>query len=298
MELRHLRYFYTVAREMNFTKAAEALHIAQPPLSRQIRDLEEELGVRLFIRRPHFMALTPEGELLEQYAEQILDLADKAAENVREIGRGLNGTINISTTDGRALQVLSECIASFSAQHPAVRYNIWNGGTDEIITRIRNGLCDFAIAQDVRETPGICFDELFTENWTALIPGDWPAAALAEEAIEKDELLPYDLIVPMRTGREEEILGWFSEGTRPRIRARFMNVMIALELARQSMGIAIFPGTAPDFLLGENGTGVVLRPITGTPTQPEFVMVYAEDRAQPNVVQHFMDHILRSVAGL
>ena len=82
MELRHLRYFYAVALEMNFTKAAESLHIAQPPLSRQIMDLEEELGVKLFIRRPHFLALTPEGELLKQYAAQILDLADKAAENV------------------------------------------------------------------------------------------------------------------------------------------------------------------------------------------------------------------------
>ena len=294
MELRHLRYFYAVAREMNFTKAAEALHIAQPPLSRQIRDLEEELGVRLFIRRPHFMALTPEGELLKQYAAQILDLADKAAENVREIGRGLNGTINISTIEGRTLQVLSEWIASFSAQHPAVRYNIWTGGTDEITTRIRNGLCDFAIAQDVRETPGICCESLFIENWTALIPGDYAAAALTGETIEKDELLPYELIIPMRTGRQEEILSWFTEG-KPRIRCRFTHVMTAYELARQSMGIAIFPGTAPDFLQAQSRDGrVVLKALSGVPTRPEYVLLYSEDRTLPNVVQQFMEHILES----
>ena len=306
MELRHLRYFYTVALEMNFTKAAETLHIAQPPLSRQIKDLEEELGVRLFERRPHFMALTPEGELLKQYAAQILDLADKAAENVREIGQGLNGTINISTIEGKTLQFLSEWIASFSAEHPAVRYNIWTGGTDEIMTRIRNGLCDFAIAQDVRETAGICCDDLFHENWTAIVPKEYtmqsteehPKIALTDDSIHVRELCSRDLIVPMRLGREEEILSWFPEGERPRIRCRFTHIMTAYELARQAMGIAVFPGTAPGFMDALDGKEVVLRKINGISTKPAFVMLYAEGRMQSNVVRHFMEHIRASAEDM
>ena len=175
-----------------------------------------------------------------------------------------------------------------------MRYNIWTGGTDEIMTRIRNGLCDFAIAQDVRETPGICCESLFIENWTALIPGDYAAAALTGETIEKDELLPYELIIPMRTGRQEEILSWFTEG-KPRIRCRFTHVMTAYELARQSMGIAIFPGTAPDFLQAQSRDGrVVLKALSGVPTRPEYVLLYSEDRTLPNVVQQFMEHILES----
>ena len=336
MELRHLRYFYTVALEMNFTKAAETLHIAQPPLSRQIKDLEDELGVRLFERRPHFMALTPEGELLKQYAAQILDLADKAAENVREIGQGLNGTINISTIEGKTLQFLSEWIASFSAEHPAVRYNIWTGGTDEIMTRIRNGLCDFAIAQDVRETAGICCDDLFHENWTAIIPKEYMVGNAGEEAdvssaaedtgkitlpeeagadapilteahqridLTKDsihvrDLCSHDLIVPMRTGREEEILSWFPEGSRPRIRCRFTHIMTAYELACQAMGIAVFPGTAPGFMDALDGNEVVLRKIDGLPSKPAFVLLYAEGRMQSNVVRHFMEHIRASAEDM
>lgn len=317
MELRHLRYFYTVALEMNFTKAAETLHIAQPPLSRQIKDLEDELGVRLFERGPHFMALTPEGELLKQYAAQILDLADKAAENVREIGQGLNGTINISTIEGKTLQFLSEWIASFSAEHPAVRYNIWTGGTDEIMTRIRNGLCDFAIAQDVRETAGICCDDLFHEDWTAIVPKEYldedageeagAAAALTEahpkiklnnDSIHVRELQLHDLIIPMRTGREEEILSWFPEGERPRIRCRFTHIMTAYELARQAMGIAVFPGTAPGFMDALDGNEVVLRKIDGLPSKPAFVLLYAEGRMQSNVVRHFMEHIRASAEDM
>ena len=128
MELRHLQYFYEVSNEMNFTRAAEKLCIAQPPLSRQIRDLEEELGVQLFERRPHFLGLTPEGSVFRQYAGQILELADRAKEVVREMGQGLNGTIDISAVEGGSTQrMLSKWIKEFSETHPAVRFNIWTG---------------------------------------------------------------------------------------------------------------------------------------------------------------------------
>ena len=81
MELRHIRYFKAVAEEKNFTRAAEKLAIAQPPLSRQIQDLEAELGTQLFIRSPHKVTLTEEGELFLQYASQILDLVHRSEED-------------------------------------------------------------------------------------------------------------------------------------------------------------------------------------------------------------------------
>ena len=87
MELRHIRYFKAVAEEKSFTKAAEQLAIAQPPLSRQIQDLEAELGTTLFLRTPHKVSLTEEGELFLQYANQILDLVNRSEEDVRERGR-------------------------------------------------------------------------------------------------------------------------------------------------------------------------------------------------------------------
>lgn len=87
MELRHIRYFKAVAEELNFTRAAEKLNIAQPPLSRQIQDLEQDLGTKLFIRNPHKILLTHEGELFLQYANQILDLVNRSAEEVREVRR-------------------------------------------------------------------------------------------------------------------------------------------------------------------------------------------------------------------
>ena len=100
MELRHIRYFKAVAEEKNFTRAAEKLAIAQPPLSRQIQDLEAELGTQLFIRSPHKVTLTEEGELFLQYASQILDLVHRSEEEVRERKEGLQGTLYIASVEG------------------------------------------------------------------------------------------------------------------------------------------------------------------------------------------------------
>ena len=92
MELRHIRYFKAVAEEKSFTRAAEKLNIAQPPLSRQIQDLEQELDTKLFMRSPHKITLTKEGELFLQYANQILDLVSRSSEEVSE-GRAARHTL-------------------------------------------------------------------------------------------------------------------------------------------------------------------------------------------------------------
>ena len=119
MELRHIRYFLAVAEEMNFSRAAEKLCIAQPPLSRQIMDLEKELGVILFNRKNHTVSLTDEGVLFKQYAIQVLDLVDQSTSEVRELRHGLQGMINLGTVEGNAPRILAEWISGFHIEDPA-----------------------------------------------------------------------------------------------------------------------------------------------------------------------------------
>ena len=158
MELRHIRYFKAVAEEKSFTKAAEQLAIAQPPLSRQIQDLEAELGTTLFLRTPHKVSLTEEGELFLQYANQILDLVNRSEEDVRERKEGLQGTLYIASVEGCGPRLFAEWIAGFRQKHPHVQYNLWNGNTDDVNNRVTKGLCEIAMIT-ARGTKLSIFDE-------------------------------------------------------------------------------------------------------------------------------------------
>ena len=295
MELRHLRYFYEVASEMNFTRAAEKLRIAQPPLSRQIRDLEEELGADLFVRRPHFLALTAEGEVFKQYAAQILALADKAAETVREMSSGLlKGTIDIATVEGHSLRAISEWISQFGSEHPSVQYSLWAGSSDEILARVRSGISDLAILQDIRDTEGLAFHRLFQESWTALIPKDSPLAELPGDTLSARDLLPYDLVIPARHNRIEEINGWFKDSEeKPKIRCKYYNLLTAYELARQSIGIAICPGETEEIVGSGRGKGVKPKRIMNPAVKSTFFLLYSKERIQPKVVSEFISFIRR-----
>ena len=135
MELRHIHYFLVLAEEKSFTKAAEKLLIAQPPLSRQIKDLEEELGVPLFTRSPRGVALTEAGVKFRQYALQIEHLSHQSIEVVKEMNKGLQGTLYIASVEGRAPHLISEWVAGFHKLYPHVEFNLWNGNSDDVLQR-------------------------------------------------------------------------------------------------------------------------------------------------------------------
>ena len=121
MELRHLRYFLAVCEEMNFTKAAAKLMIAQPPLSRQIRDLEEEVGAPLFIRGHHNLLLSEEGIRFRDYANRIVTLADRSVEDIREMHTGLRGTVYIAEVEGKAPRLTASFISDFAKKFDFVK---------------------------------------------------------------------------------------------------------------------------------------------------------------------------------
>ena len=120
MELRHIRYFLAVAEEGSFTKAADKLCIAQPPLSRQIRDLEEELDAQLFIRKARGLALTEEGERFLQYALRIRQLSDQSVEDIREMSEGLSGKLYLATVEGHAPEMFAQWMVDFKEKYPLV----------------------------------------------------------------------------------------------------------------------------------------------------------------------------------
>ena len=138
MELRVLNYFLAVAREENFTRAAEQLPVTQPTLSRQIADLEAELGAKLFVRSSHNIILTEDGMFLKRRAQEILSLADKTKRDFLGRQENLEGTITIGSGEFLSTRILTDCMAAFQKQYP--RRRRYAAGREEIkITGCRTG---------------------------------------------------------------------------------------------------------------------------------------------------------------
>jgi DNA-binding transcriptional LysR family regulator len=145
MELRHLRYFVVVAEEQNVTRAAERLHVSQPPLSRQIRDLEDELGVELFRRSAKSLALTEAGKIFLIEARAVLLRMDKAIETVRTVARGDRGSLRIGYAPSLTAEFLPRALRLLETERPGVRVALHDLSSEECVQRLAGGKLDLAL---------------------------------------------------------------------------------------------------------------------------------------------------------
>lgn len=291
MELRHLRYFLVLAEELNFTRAADRLMIAQPPLSRQIRDLEEELGTPLFIRGHHSLKLSEEGVLFRDYASRVVALTEQAAADVQNMSRGLQGMLYLAEVEGKGPHLMAEWISGFSRLYPDVQYTLWNGNSDEVVNRVRKGLSDAALIMEPYDPQGIHSHQVFTEPWVAMIPADHPLAQVKSDEISMKELAGCDLIIPSRESRLREISDWLGDGAPTvRVRARIANVITAYELCRQGLGVAIYPAAAADIVTDRES--VRIRTIKDKGIRASYVLIYSDAHPLPIAARKFVEYIL------
>lgn len=296
MELRHIRYFKAVAEEKNFTRAAEKLAIAQPPLSRQIQDLEEELGTKLFERSPHKVKLTEEGELFLQYASQILDLVNRSEEEVRIRKEGLQGTLYIASVEGCGPHLFAHWISEFQKMHPHVQYILWNGNTDDVNNRVAKGLCEVAMITAPFNTEEFHVLEVYEEPWVAMIPKGHPLYSETNEPINPNELLTYDLLIPSRESRQGEIHGWFSDPqSMPIIRGRVAHMMNAYELSKNGVGIAIYPESISSLVRDHE---VCIRQINHPDAKAFYALIWKKDRTLSHAAEAFIEFIKKNKEGV
>ena len=275
MELRTLHYFTVVAQELNITRAAEKLNMSQPPLSNQIKALEEELGVQLFIRGKRRLELTEEGGLLLRRAVQIQELADKTRQEIASLREGMTGVIYLSMVEGRAPFLAARWIAGFREEFPLVRYNLWNGSSDDVLDRLRKGLADLAVIAAPYDTEHLEGFPVGQEPWIAMLHPDHPLAQPIGDTIPLSSLVGEPLIVPSRKSRVDAIRRWFGEvGAEPHILCEMSNYMDAAALTSQGVGISIFPQTV------DVSNGLVVSKVVIQPSrQVEYILVW--NRGQP-----------------
>lgn len=286
MDLRSLRYFVTVAEELNITRAAEKLMISQPPLSNQIKLLEEELNVQLFIRGKRHLKLTDAGVMLYRRAVQLLELADKTRQELSALD-GLSGTLNISLVDGRPPFLLSRWISGFNTEFPTVKYRLWNGSGDDVVDRLYHGLADIgliALPYNMETLDGFTIGR---ESWVAIMSKDNPLAADDSKFIPLEKLVGKPLIIPSRHSRIISIRSWFKEiDAEPNVLCEMSNYLDAVALAEQDVGICIFPQTTftPNAMLST-------KVITNPARQVEYALVWNKKQAPSDLVREFINFV-------
>lgn len=210
MEIRVLRYFLTVVREEGINRAAEVLHITQPTLSRQLAQLEEEVGVKLFHRGARKITLTNEGILLRRRAEEILALVDRTERELTEQDELVEGRIVIGGGELAAMQVLPEIIEDFHEKYPLVTFDIFTGNADLVKEQMEKGLIDIGVLLEPIDIEKFDFIRLREkERWVVLMRPDDSLAQ--KETVSAKDLENMPLILPRRTNVQNELSNWFGD---------------------------------------------------------------------------------------
>ncbi len=290
MDFRVLRYFIVVAQELNFTRAAEKLNMSQPPLSNQIKQLEDDLGVQLFIRGKRHLTLTEAGSFFYTRANQIMELAGKTRLDLAHINNSLSGKICLGIVEGRPPYLAARWIAAFRKEFPLVRFEFWNGSSDDVLDHLNRGLADLAIIAKPYDTEHLNALKVDKEPWVAIIPSKHPLASLPGDSISLDLLRNEPLIIPRRDSRIEEIRQWFrgneNDDFEPNILCEMSSYIDVVALVEQNAGIGIFPQTTytPNPM-------VVSKMITSPARIAEYCLVWQKAHPLSALVQEFVNFV-------
>lgn len=211
MDVRVLRYFLAVAREESITGAADYLHLTQPTLSRQLMDLELELGKKLLIRGSRRVTLTEEGLLLRKRAEEILDLVEKTQSAFHETDQAeIAGDIYIGGGETDAMRLLAKTAKELQALHPHIRYHLFSGNAEDVTERLDKGLLDFGILIEPVDLSRYDYIKLpAADVWGVLMRKDSPLAQL--EYVQPKDLWQQPLLTSRQAMAQKGLLSWLGK---------------------------------------------------------------------------------------
>lgn len=214
MELRVLRYFLTVAGEETITRAAELLHLTQPTLSRQLAQLEEEVGAKLFVRGTRRLTLTEEGLLLLRRAREIVELVDKAEQELKCHEETLEGLVSLGCGEMAAVELLPDLIRHFQQRYPNISFDLYTATAEIIKERMEQGLTDVGLLLEPVDLNRLDFFRLpVTEPWVVVMRPQDPLGE--KEAITPQDLRGNPLLLPRRTQVQGELISWLGEAYSP-----------------------------------------------------------------------------------
>ncbi len=257
MELRVLRSFLAVAREQSISSAARALHLTQPTLSRQIMELEEEMGTLLFNRGNRKITLTEQGTLMRKRAEQMLELADKTKEEMAAGEEAVAGTIHIGAGESHAFRVLARSLHGLVEEYPDVHFALFSGNAEAVMERLDKGLLDFGLFIEPHDVTRYEYLRLpAVDKWGVLMRRDSPLAA--KEAVEAEDLWSLPLIGSRQALEGGQLSSWLRVKTEKlRLVGTYNLLFNAALMVEAGTGYAV----CLDGIINTAGGGLCFRPL-------------------------------------
>ncbi len=286
MELRVLHYFLAVVREQTVSAAAESLHLTQPTLSRQLRDLEDELGKKLFIRGNHKIELTEEGMLLRKRAEQILELVRRTENDISANDESFAGDIYISAGETDAIKLVARTASRMIKDYPLVHFHIYSGDGEDVLERLNKGLSDFGII--FTPVDNIKYNSVrlpLKDEWGILMRKDSPLAE--KECIQLSDIIKSPLIVSRQKSDKLTIMKWLGKNSdKLNIVSTYNLVYNASVMVKENIGYAL----ALDKLINVSGDSeLCFRPLS-PPVYAEMYFIWNKYQVMTKSAEKFLEY--------
>lgn len=294
MDIRVLKYFLAVAREESITKAAETLHMTQPPLSRQIKDLEEELGKQLLVRGSKKVTLTEDGMLLRKRAEEIVDLIEKTRAEISSSDENISGEIYIGSGETDAISFFATTAGNLRKKHPKIHYNIYSGDSERVLEKLNKGLIDFGLLVGRVDIEKYDYMKLpVSDTWGVLMRKD---SALSEkEVICAEDLRDKSLILSRQASNNGEMYSWLKrDPSKLNIVLNYDLIYNASHFVKKGLGYAI----ALDKLINTTGESeLCFRPLY-PPVKAELCIVWKKYQVFSRASNAFLRELRESMRVL
>lgn len=257
MDIRLLKYFITIAEEGSITKAAKRLNMSQPPLSKQMRQLEDEMGVILFIRGKKNIQLTEAGIFLKSRAYELINSFDALERQMMDYQEGKKGRIIIGALEGIATHYLPGILGGFQEKFKDITYEIWCGSTDDILNKLDKGSIDIGFIRTPFDADKYHYAQLLEDTWGVIIPDNHKLAKENIDAVTPSMLKGESLIIPSTAGRVREIQEWFKDGgVEPEILCSYNVLAIGEAMVRERLGLVL---VLADYLKVEEKQGLICK---------------------------------------
>ena len=268
MEIRVLRYFLETAREGNMTRAAQRLFISQPTMSKQLKELEKELGTKLFVRTNYSIRLTEAGMLLRERAEDIVSLVDKTEAEFKALEEINSGEIYVGAPESESMRLFAEVVCRLQQTYPKIRCNIYSGNVQDVCEKLDKGLLDFAIVMNYVDLMKYNYLPMSTKDkWGVVMRQYDPLAEKESFSVSDLKGLP---LICSKQWVDQEFPQWFqSDLGDVNIVATYNLPFNGAVMAKAGMGYALM---LDNLVNTSAGSGILFRPLLNVPDAEMYVI--------------------------